>query len=148
MKRRRAAQCRSFSLYCRHRSSTSSGTASAGGGDIAQRARRPGPAEEGTQPPGTGPGGGEGGPGPEVSRLHVRPGPRLAAGRRETPPGPAPPAPARPRRSRSPRPDPAGARLLPTPPFSTPNPGPALAERTGGLCVTWTRETSRDGARV
>lgn len=96
MKRRRAAQCRSLSLYCRHRSSTASGTASAGGGDIVQQTRRPRPAEEGTQPPGTGPGGGKGGPGPEVSRPHVWPGPRLAAGRRGAPPGPARPGLLRP----------------------------------------------------
>lgn len=151
MKRRRAAQCRSLSLYCRHRSSTASGTASAGGGDIVQQTRRPRPAEEGTQPPGTGPGGGKGGPGPEVSRPHVRPGPRLAsppdAGeRRPARPGPARSGPAQPRRPHSPRPGPAGARFLPPPPFSTPNPAP-LSRSAPAASVSRGRAKHRETAR-
>lgn len=120
MKRRRTAQCRSLSLYCRHCSSTSSGTASGGGGDIAQRAEEAGPS-----PPrweynrrARGRPAAKAARAPEVSRPHVRPRPRLAAGHWGAPPGllrlgparpgpagPTPHSPARPRGSASaPRP--------------------------------------------
>lgn len=155
MKRRRTAQCRSLSLYCRHCSSTSSGTASGGGGDIAQRAEEAGPS-----PPrweynrrARGRPAAKAARAPEVSRPHVRPRPRLAAGHWGAPPGllrlgsarpgPAPPAPLP-----TARPGPAGVRLLPVPSFLHTDPGPALAERTGCPCVTWPRETSRDGAKA
>lgn len=128
MKRRRTAQCRSLSLYCRHCSSTSSGTASGGGGDIAQRAEEAGPS-----PPrweynrrARGRPAAKAARAPEVSRPHVRPRPRLAAGHWGAPPGLLRPGPARPRRPHSPQPGPAPRECVcsPSPPFSTPIPAP------------------------
>lgn len=150
MKRRRTAQCRSLSLYCRHCSSTSSGTASGGGGDIAQRAEEAGPS-----PPrweynrrARGRPAAKAARAPEVSRPHVRPRPRLAAGHWGAPPGLLRPGPARPRRPHSPQPGPAPRECVcsPSPPFSTPIPA-ALSRSEPAAPASRGRAKHRETAR-